>query len=190
MVPEKYHLILLPPLQNPASAKSYPAARKSLRRHRLRSLRLRNPGRTGKDESRKGKIAPSGDHPTRRECAKAAGVGERTYDAGKLILKAAKEGKIEPKVVEDIRRGRTAIHRVAKDIKEKEQREARTACALASVGRETPTAAATFSDATPFEHPENFSGCLSVLSPCRSFAAFCSIGSMAGFEVMTERQSP
>jgi len=62
---------------------------------------------------------------TRKESAKAAGVGERTYDAGKLILKAAKEGKIEPKVVEDIRRGRTAIHRVAKDIKETAQREAR-----------------------------------------------------------------
>jgi len=69
-------------------------------------------------------ILPKGLH-TRRECAKSAGVGERTYDAGKMILKAVAEGKVKPEVVEDIRRGRAAIHRVAKDLKEKHQRNAR-----------------------------------------------------------------
>lgn len=62
---------------------------------------------------------------TRRECAKAADVGERTYDAGKLILDAAKKGEIKPEVVDDVRRGKAAIHRVAKDIKETRQRTER-----------------------------------------------------------------
>jgi 16S rRNA G966 N2-methylase RsmD len=58
---------------------------------------------------------------TRKEAAKSAGVGERTYDAGKLILDAAEKGEIEPEVVEKVRRKETSIHRVAKDIKEKRQ---------------------------------------------------------------------
>jgi hypothetical protein len=62
---------------------------------------------------------------TRRECAAAAGVGERTYDAGKLVWEAAINGEISEDTVEAIRRGKTAIHRVAKDIKETRQREAR-----------------------------------------------------------------
>ena len=62
---------------------------------------------------------------TRKSAAKLAGVGERTYDAGKLILDAAKKGEIKPEVVEDVRRGRAAIHRVAKDIKETRQKSAR-----------------------------------------------------------------
>ena len=62
---------------------------------------------------------------TRKESAKSAGVGERTYDAGKLILDAAEKGEIKPEVVEAVRRKETSIHRVAKDIKEKRQAEKR-----------------------------------------------------------------
>lgn len=62
---------------------------------------------------------------TRKECAKAAGVGERTYDAGKLILDAAEKGEIAPQVIDDLRNRKVAIHRVAKEIKENRQRTAR-----------------------------------------------------------------
>lgn len=62
---------------------------------------------------------------TRKECAKAAGVGERTYDAGKLILEAARNGEVTEEVVEEVRRKKKSIHRVAKDIKEKRQRDDR-----------------------------------------------------------------
>ena len=62
---------------------------------------------------------------TRKESAKTAGVGERTYDAGKLILDAKEKGEIEPEVIEKLRRKETSIHRVAKDIKEKRQAEKR-----------------------------------------------------------------
>lgn len=62
---------------------------------------------------------------TRKEAAKTAGVGERTYDAGKLILDAAEKGEIEPEIVEKVRRKETSIHRVAKDIKEKRQAKKR-----------------------------------------------------------------
>jgi hypothetical protein len=62
---------------------------------------------------------------TRKESAKAAGVGERTYDAGKLILDAVEKGEIEPEVMDDLRNRKVAIHRVAKDIKETRQKKAR-----------------------------------------------------------------
>lgn len=77
-----------------------------------------------KPESVSAKLPKQTVH-TRAECAKAAGVGERTYDAGKLILDAAEKGTVSKEVVEDVRRGRAAIHRVAKDIKERIQREER-----------------------------------------------------------------
>lgn len=44
------------------------------------------PGRT---KNTSGKIAESVPIDTRKQSAKTAGVGERTYDAGKLILDAA-----------------------------------------------------------------------------------------------------
>jgi integrase len=65
------------------------------------------------------------DKKTSVKAAKAAGVGERTFDAGKLILDAAAKGEIKQELVEDVRRGRAAIHRVAKDIKETRQKQAR-----------------------------------------------------------------
>lgn len=74
---------------------------------------------------------------TRRESAKAAGVGERTYDAGKLILKSVEDGTIKPEVLEDVRRGRAAIHRVAKDIKEKIQRDNRAKTRLQTASGQT-----------------------------------------------------
>lgn len=72
-----------------------------------------------------GKIAESDRVDTRKESAKAAGVGERTYDAGKLILDAAEKGEITQAVVESVRRKETSINRVAKDIKEKRQQDNR-----------------------------------------------------------------
>tara|TARA_R110000868_G_scaffold116620_1_gene310242 strand:+ start:1713 stop:2975 length:1263 start_codon:yes stop_codon:yes gene_type:complete len=62
---------------------------------------------------------------TRKESAKTAGVGERTYDAGKLILDAAASGEISQEVVEEVRRKEKSIHRVAKDIKESRQKSNR-----------------------------------------------------------------
>ena len=49
---------------------------------------------------------------TRKIVAAAAGVGERTYDAGKLILDAAKNGEIPQDVVDNIRNGSATIHGV------------------------------------------------------------------------------
>jgi hypothetical protein len=84
------------------------------------------------EKARKGKQAGSSSAnlpnlpiDTRKESAKVAGVGERTYDDGKLILDAAENGEIEPDVVEKVRRKETSIHRVAKDIKEKRQAKKR-----------------------------------------------------------------
>ena len=54
---------------------------------------------------------------TRAECAKSAGVGERTYDAGKTILQAVEVGTATADVLEDIRHGRATIHGVAKRLK-------------------------------------------------------------------------
>lgn len=54
---------------------------------------------------------------TRAECAKSAGVGERTYDAGKAVLQAVEEGTATADVLEDIREGRATIHGVAKRLK-------------------------------------------------------------------------
>jgi 16S rRNA G966 N2-methylase RsmD len=62
---------------------------------------------------------------TRKACAAAAGVGERTYDAGKLILDAAEKGEVTPETVDEVRRGKKAIHRVAKDIKEARGKKSR-----------------------------------------------------------------
>lgn len=90
----------------------------------LRPLAKENQSKAGNplgNKSAFGKIAESTAINTRKEAAKSAGVGERTYDAGKLILDAAEKGEIAPEVVEQVRRKETSIHRVAKDIKEKRQ---------------------------------------------------------------------
>lgn len=60
-----------------------------------------------------------------KEAAKVAGVGERTYDAGKMILDAAEKGEVPKEDIEAIRRKEKSIHRVAKDLKEKRQKEKR-----------------------------------------------------------------
>lgn len=80
-------------------------------------------GKVGKSSAKLSATCEKFD--TRKEAAKTAGVGERTYDAGKLILDAAEKGEIEPEVVEKVRRKETSIHRVAKDIKEKRQADKR-----------------------------------------------------------------
>lgn len=79
----------------------------------------------GKDPRPLAKLPKAATIDTRKEAARSAGVGERTYDAGKLILDAAKNGEVAPEVVDDVRRGKKAIHRVAKDIKEKRAKESR-----------------------------------------------------------------
>jgi N6-adenosine-specific RNA methylase IME4 len=61
---------------------------------------------------------------TRRESAKAAGVGERTYDAGKLILEAVRTGEVSGEVMDKLRAGETSIHRVANNIKDNRKRAA------------------------------------------------------------------
>ena len=63
---------------------------------------------------------------TRKELAAEAGVGERTYDAGKLILKAVEEGTAEPEVIEDVRTGKGSIHGVAKRLKAKPASKAKS----------------------------------------------------------------
>ena len=62
---------------------------------------------------------------TRKEAARSAGVGERTYDAGKLILDAAEKGEIPAETIDEIRSGNKAIHKVAKEIKETREQESR-----------------------------------------------------------------
>ncbi|MSU78915.1 MAG: hypothetical protein EXS16_12570 [Gemmataceae bacterium] len=79
----------------------------------------------GKAKSALGNIAKSTPVHTRDELAKAAGVGARTYDAGVAVLEAAKNGTIPPEVLEDVRRGRASISRVAKDIKDASRKKDR-----------------------------------------------------------------
>jgi hypothetical protein len=90
----------------------------------LRPLAKENKVEAGKKTGRGNKKVlanlPTPIH-TRKESAKTAGVGERTYDDGKLILDAAEKGEIAPEIVEKVRRKEASIHRVAKDIKEKRQ---------------------------------------------------------------------
>lgn len=75
---------------------------------------------------------------TRKESAKTAGVGERTYDAGKLILDAAANGEIAPEVVEAVRRKETSIHAVARDIKESRQSASRQEKRKEAVAKSEP----------------------------------------------------
>lgn len=78
-----------------------------------------------KPESVSAKLPKQKAIDTRKESAKKAGVGERTYDAGKLILDAVEKGEIPQETIDDLRNRKVAIHRVAKDIKEKRQKAAR-----------------------------------------------------------------
>jgi hypothetical protein len=70
---------------------------------------------------------------TRKEAAKAAGVGEKKYDEGKTILAAVEAGEVAPAVVDEIRKGTASVHKVATDIKEK-----RKAAAVAKAEASTP----------------------------------------------------
>lgn len=70
---------------------------------------------------------------TRREAAKEAGVGERTYDAGKLILEAVEKGEVEQEVLDRLRKRETSIHREAKRVKEQRARKQRQAKRLEAV---------------------------------------------------------
>lgn len=55
---------------------------------------------------------------TRYESAKAAGVGEKKYDEGKVILAAVESGEAAPEVLEKVRSGEVSIHNAATEIKE------------------------------------------------------------------------
>lgn len=102
-------------------------AEQAKEKQKLTHVKTAGPGRGKKTVTAKLRQPFSGkrNKTTSQKAAEAAGVGARTFDAGKLILEAAEAGEIEPELVEDVRRGRAAIHRVAKDIKEKRQRNAR-----------------------------------------------------------------
>ena len=79
----------------------------SRKRLRLKVLKKVEDGRswTSKD-SLLAKLPKANPVDTRKIVAKSAGVGDRTYAAGKLILEATAKSEIKPEVVEDVRRGR------------------------------------------------------------------------------------
>lgn len=56
---------------------------------------------------------------TRKEVAKAAGVGERTYDAGKAILEAVESGELDASVLDDIRHKDKSINGTFTELKKK-----------------------------------------------------------------------
>lgn len=60
---------------------------------------------------------------TRKEVAKVAGVGEKTYDAGKKILEAVESGELEPSVVDEIRSGEKSINGAFKELKQSRKRQ-------------------------------------------------------------------
>lgn len=93
-------------------------------RRKAKENKVESGKQTGRGNAKVSANLPTPFH-TRAESAKAAGVGERTYDAGKLILEAAEKGEIAPEVLDDLRSRKVAIHRVAKDIKETRQRAER-----------------------------------------------------------------
>jgi 16S rRNA G966 N2-methylase RsmD len=72
-----------------------------------------------------GKNFPEAPPPPRDQLAERAGVSAPTYRAAKLILDAEEKGEITPEVAQAVRQNQIAVHRVAKDIKEKRQREGR-----------------------------------------------------------------
>lgn len=97
------------------------------------------------ERARKGKQAgsssaklPNLSIDTRRESAKVAGVGERTYDAGKLILEAEASGEISQEDIDAIRRKEKSIHRVAKDIKDKRQKDKRQSARKEAAAKTEP----------------------------------------------------
>jgi hypothetical protein len=55
---------------------------------------------------------------TRAEAAKAAGVGEKKYAEGKVILNAVKTGEAPAELLEKVRSGEVSIHKAATEIKE------------------------------------------------------------------------
>ena len=63
---------------------------------------------------------------TRVECAKAAGVSEKTYDAGKQVIAAVADGKLPQETVADINAGKLSIHGVAKNLKGKPTSKAKS----------------------------------------------------------------
>jgi len=62
---------------------------------------------------------------TRDKIAAEIGTSGRTVDAANLVIKAAQSGEIDKQTFEDVRSDKKSVHRVAKDIKEKRQRDAR-----------------------------------------------------------------
>lgn len=74
----------------------------------------------GKPKSASGKIAKSTPVSTRAVLAATAGLSERTIDAARLILEKGSEETIAA-----VRENKVAIHRAAKDLKEKLQRDNR-----------------------------------------------------------------
>lgn len=104
-----------------------------------------NVGRPPKEGKSSAKLRsnspPKSKVKTSRESAKVAGVGERTYDAGKMVLDAAEKGEIPQETVEKVRRKEKSIHAVAKEIKESRRKakgeESRKKAAEAGVTHES-----------------------------------------------------
>lgn len=97
-------------------------------------------GKRGAEKTNRGsaKLPKADPINTRKESAKVAGVGERTYDAGKLVLDAAAAGEIPAEDVDAIRRKEKSIHRVAKDIKDKRQKQKRQDARHTAVAESPP----------------------------------------------------
>jgi len=62
---------------------------------------------------------------SREDAAKDAGISGRTLDAVKIIKQAHDAGEISDQVIDDLRNRKVAIHRVAKDVKQSRQKQAR-----------------------------------------------------------------
>lgn len=65
-------------------------------------------------------LAPKQTEPinTRAESAKAAGVGEKKYADGKIILQAVETGEAPPELLDQVRAGEVSIKRAAREIRE------------------------------------------------------------------------
>lgn len=87
------------------------------------SAEIITPEETAVIEEIADKLMAAGERETRTKLAKIAGVSHDTIAKGKLIEKHADEA-----TKQKLRTNQVSIHRVAKDIKEKQQKESRHDC--------------------------------------------------------------
>ena len=72
------------------------------------------------NEEKLSAISPTVSKPahTRAEAAKSAGVGEKKYDEGKVILDAVASGEAPKELLEQVRAGEVSVHKAASVIKD------------------------------------------------------------------------